>query len=57
MFTPNCKAMVLGDQYVCDRCQVCWDLDDDPAVCEPDGVMEEFVTPDDAFEILKGILK
>jgi hypothetical protein len=91
MYTPNCKARVFGDQYVCDRCQVCWDLDDnDPPSCEVDDMMEsletailygtsfssvssdgrvtnfpfrdccmieEVVTPEDAFEILKELLK
>ena len=32
----NCEATILGQQYICDRCGVTWDLDDkDRPDCRP----------------------
>lgn len=41
MTNVDCKARIIGDQYVCDLCVMCWDLNDDTPPCQPPPVVRE----------------
>lgn len=53
----NCNCRILGDQYVCDRCQICWDIDDpDPPDCSAtsqESTPEKGHEFDEVYEVLK----